>query len=222
VKIFIVIASIVLLTACNNGPKKSKPITKDSAAAVMMMQVEDVTDAVSTLLPVPISYYLKEAKKWNDKNGENWLLLYETGNYVQDNTATGASAKLSAVLYLKNDTGFVEQWNMRDFIDNCELDITCSFYEKHLSISDLDKNGMAEVMIVYALSCRGDVSPNEKKLILYEGGKKFALRGEEILIMKKDTVGGTYNPDAAFKSLPAVTQDSAVKHFQKFGLTKYE
>lgn len=218
-KLFITIPVLALLMACNQQTKESKVQTSDTTVAIST--VDDVTGAVSALLPLPTSYNLKQAKKWYDQKGENWLVLYETGAFIAQGKEF-PSAKLSAVLYLKTDTGFVQQWKMNDFVNDCELDMVCNYYDHHLSITDLDSNGVAEIMMVYALSCKGDVSPNEKKLILYEGGKKFALRGEELLIMKKDTVGGHFTPDVSFKNLPAIIQDSAVKHFQKFGVTKHE
>ncbi|MBX9783839.1 MAG: hypothetical protein K2X48_11175 [Chitinophagaceae bacterium] len=219
-KLFISLLCFLLLLGCNDPSKERKVVQTDTSVAAFS-GAEDVTGAVSALLPLPNSYNLKQAKKWYDQKGENWLVLYETGSFVAQGKEF-PSAKLSAVLYLKTDTGFVQQWKMNDFVNDCDLDLVCNYYDNHLSITDLDSNGIAEVMMVYALSCRGDVSPNEKKLILYEGGKKYALRGEELLIMKKDTTGGTYKPDESFKNLPATIRDSAIKHFQKFGVTKYE
>jgi hypothetical protein len=219
-RLFLFILLVLFLFGCNNKPSKSPVITTDSTTKTFLL-AEDVTGVVRALLPSPTSFHLREAKKWYDASGENWLVLYETGSYIPK-SKTGAAAKLAAILYQKTDSGFVKQWAMNDFITDCELDITCSFYNEHLLISDIDNNNIAEVMMVYALSCKGDVSPNTKKLILYTNGTKFAIRGEELMVMAKDTVGGTATADASFQQLPMAIQDSAMKHFQKFGLTKYE
>jgi hypothetical protein len=174
-----------LMLSCKNKKQDSKTAVQEQK---VVSEVEEVTAAVSALLPLPSSYQLKRAKKWHDVSGENWLVLYETGAYIEKGQ-TNASAKLSAVLFQKTDSGFVTKWKMIDYISDCELDIVCSFYDDHLTITDLDSNGLAEITMLYALSCKGDVSPNEKKLIMYEGTQKYAIRGEELMLLQKDTLG---------------------------------
>ena len=216
-------ASIILFMcciSCNHDPKSSKDVTTDTAA-VTFSPAEEVTGVVRALLPDPASFHLREAKKWYDATGENWLVLYETDSYIPK-SKSGATAKLAAILYQKTDSGFVKKWSMNDFIADCELDVTCHFYNDHLSVSDLDNNHIAEIMMVYALSCKGDVSPNNKKLILYTNSKKYAIRGEELMLMGKDTLGGVRHADSSFQQLPAIIRDSALKHWQKFGFAKYE
>ncbi|NCU06179.1 MAG: hypothetical protein GXC73_19655 [Chitinophagaceae bacterium] len=208
------------IISCKNKKQESTPapvIAEQKAVS----EVEEVTAAVSALLPLPSSYQLKRAKKWYDASGENWLVLYETGAYIEKGK-TNASAKLSAVLYQKTDSGFVTKWKMKDHISDCGLDITCSFYDDHLTITDLDSNGIAEITMVYALSCKGDVSPNEKKLLMYEGIQKYAIRGEELMLLQKDTLGGSWNADTAFSKAPKVFLAYAVEHWQKFGKQEFQ
>jgi hypothetical protein len=217
---FILLIAAVCLMGCSQKAKDSDKQGRDSSI-VTFRQAEDVTGVVRALFPAPNSFNIREAKKWMDATGENWLVLYETGSFIPKGS-TGATAKLSSVLFLKADSGFLPVWKVNDFITDCELDVTTSFYENHLSVSDLDQNGIAEIMMVYALSCKGDVSPHQKKLILYEGKKKFAIRGEELMIMAKDTIGGNYQIDSGFNQLPSAIKDSALSHWQKFGITKYQ
>jgi hypothetical protein len=213
-----VLLLIVLLFACKNKKGADSPVLQEQK---IVSEVEEVTAAVSALLPLPSSYQLKRAKKWHDAMGENWLVLYETGAYIEKGM-TDASAKLSAVLFQKTDTGFVKKWKMMDQVLACELDITCTFYDDHLSITDLDSNGVAEITMLYALSCKGDVSPNEKKLIMYEAGKKYAIRGEEAMILQRDTIGGNFTADSSFSKAPAVFRSFAEERWKKFGLQQYE
>lgn len=211
----------MIFISCKGKEKKQSNENKQNIESKHLSEIDEVTAAVSALLPSPNSFHLKQAKKWHDAWGENWLVLYETGPY-QNKDASTSSAKLSAVLYLKTDSGFTEQWKMIDFINDCELDLTCSFYDDHLSITDLDSNGLAEITMVYALSCKGDVSPNEKKLIMYEGRNKYAIRGEELMILQKDTIGGTNKPDSAFNNAPAPFLSFAKEHWKKFGFQKFD
>jgi hypothetical protein len=219
IRICVIIVFGVLLS-CKNKKQESAatPVVQEQN---VVSEVEEVTAAVSALLPLPSSYQLKRAKKWHDASGENWLVLYETGAYIEKGQ-TDASAKLSAVLFQKTDSGFVTKWKMKDNITNCGLDITCTFYDDHLSITDLDSNGIAEITMVYALSCKGDVSPNEKKLIMYEGGKKYAIRGEELMILQKDTIGGSWKADTSFSDAPKAFLSFAVEHWKKFGQQQYQ
>ena len=215
-----VILVLGLLLSCKNKKQEgaATPVVQEQK---VVSEVEEVTAAVSALLPLPSSYQLKRAKKWHDVSGENWLVLYETGAYIEKGQ-TDASAKLSAVLYQKTDSGFVTKWKLKDNITNCGLDITCTFYDDHLSITDLDSNGIAEITMVYALSCKGDVSPNEKKLIMYEAGKKYAIRGEELMILQNDTIGGSWKADTAFSDAPKAFLSFAVEHWKKFGQQQYQ
>jgi hypothetical protein len=209
----------LMLSCKNKKQERSKaPVVQEEK---VVSEVEEVTAAVSALLPLPSSYQLKRAKKWHDVSGENWLVLYETGAYIEKGQ-TNASAKLSAVLFQKTDSGFVTKWKMMDQIKDCELDIVCSFYDDHLTITDLDSNGLAEITMLYALSCKGDVSPNEKKLIMYEGTQKYAIRGEELMLLQKDTIGGSWKADTAFSKAPKAFLAHAVERWQKFGKQEYQ
>jgi hypothetical protein len=54
---------------------------------------------------------------------------------------------------------------------------------------------------MYKNSCHGDVSPVPTKIIMYEGIKKYALRGESrVQVSEKDYVGGSYTLDDNFKN----------------------
>lgn len=216
---YYILLVLLALFSCKGKGTKTEPVKNTEINK--LSEVEEVTAAVGALLPSPNAFQLKRAKKWHDASGESWLVLYETGAYIETGK-TNTSAKLSAVLYQKTDSGFVQKWKMNDSISNCELDITCSFYDYHLSITDLDSNGIAEIILVYALSCKGDVSPHEKKLILYEGANKYAIRGQELMILQKDTIGGTMNIDPAFSKAPAVFLSFAKNYWGRFGLQKYE
>lgn len=214
------LCTILLLFSCRDKVKQNANQVKHAEETVVS-KPEEVTAAVSALLPVPYSYQLKRAKKWHDASGENWLVLYETGSYIEKGKSN-SSAKLAAILYQKSDSGFVQKWKMNDYIQDCDLDVTCSFYDDQLSITDIDNNGYAEVTMLYALSCKGDVSPNSKKLIMYEKGKKYAIRGEELMVLQKDTIGGAMNVDASFKDAPPAFLAFAKDYWKKFGFQKYE
>jgi hypothetical protein len=205
---------VCLLAAC-----KQKPGTTSGQEPTAFSGAEEVTAAVSALLPSPHSFQLKQAKKWHDTSGENWLVLYETGSYIPK-LHTAASARLSAILYLKTDSGFVEKWRHTDGIADCTQDVICAFYENQLSVTDLDSNGLAEVTLVYALGCKGtDVVP-EKMLVLLEANRKYTLKGTVPSLVHSDSTQGIITHDTAFAAAPAVFRSFARDYWSRFGRGK--
>ncbi|MFT3679891.1 MAG: hypothetical protein QM791_06440 [Ferruginibacter sp.] len=186
------------------------------------------------LLPFSITgldsnYYkgkIVQGKKWEDKNGVNILLLttaeikYETpqaGTFGDDEGKT----ELYAYHFVMKDTPQL-LWKVYDHVGWCGLDVVCEFYKNSLTITDLDKNGEAESCFLYALSCKGDVSPDEKKLIFHRGAEKYAIRGASLLLFKNEKVGGEKKADAAFKKLPPVFLNYANKQWAAFGVEKLQ
>lgn len=66
---------------------------------------------------------------------------------------------------------------MRDGVAECDLDIVADFVPQSLRVADTDGDSLAEVSFAYRLNCAGDVSPDEQKLLVLEGGEKFIMRG---------------------------------------------
>lgn len=66
---------------------------------------------------------------------------------------------------------------VRDSVPECEYDLTAEFLPGSLDVRDDDEDGVGEVVFVYRLACRSDVSAAEQKLLLLEGGEKHILRG---------------------------------------------
>ncbi len=93
---------------------------------------------------------------------------------------------------------------MTDFVRSCYLDgLTASFIEDAFRVTDLDKNGLAEVWVAYVLDCAGAPGPMTMKIIMYEQGRKYAMRGQSrSLVNENDYRGGKYQFDEAFVSGP--------------------
>lgn len=132
------------------------------------------------------------AVKFADKNGTNYIVFGSEQNpknqtaalYVEDWVvpASGPPRNLLPV---------------RDFVERCEMGgITARFHDAAFAVTDLDKNGIAEVAFAYELACRSDVSPATYKLLLLENGKKYILRGETTVDFgNHQTAGGKFKPD---------------------------
>jgi len=169
-------------------------------------------------LPKSISYTgkLKNAVSWNDNTGTHYVVTSETG--IVDSKEAGSdgrNAELFACHYLGKDSLRLT-WRVYDFIRDCPVDLTASFVKNTFAVTDLDRNGQAEVWLMYRTVCHGDVSPSEMKIIMYENGKKYAVRGtSRIKVSEKDYEGGAYNFDPAFKAAPDVFKRYAKALWQK-------
>ena len=101
-------------------------------------------------------------------------------------------------------------------MDDCPLDLEARFLPKALTVTDLDQDGTAEVWLVYRTTCQGDVSPSTQKIILYEGPRKYAVRGtSRIVIGRGQYDGGTYTLDAAWRAAPPAFRQHATQLWQQ-------
>ncbi|WP_146185881.1 M949_RS01915 family surface polysaccharide biosynthesis protein [Flavobacterium album] len=164
-------------------------------------------------LPEGIEYEgkVKSALQWKDANGDNILITTETGIYTSKkfkHEDDGRDAELFAYHYIMKGGKPLQTWKVYDYISDCPLDIEANFVSDPPNITDLDNDGFAEVWMVYKTACRGDVSPADMKLIMYENGKKHAMRGTEKMLQgvdekgNKSYDGGTYKFDPAFTNAP--------------------
>jgi hypothetical protein len=177
-------------------------------------------EAKLTDLP-PNAYKGKVVKSlsWTDKNGAHILVLTEVAPFLSQKRKNGDDyydAELYAYLYIKKGGTYQLSWKVTDFIRQCFFDITTTFQTNALAITDLDGNGTAETWLVYRLACRSDVSPSTMKLIMYEGDRKYAIRGTCKLVMGDESYGGEMNIDSNFKNGLKVFREYAEKKWKEF------
>ena len=157
--------------------------------------------------------------QWKDKAGLNVFVITETKPVTTktNDYDESISKRLYAYVFVKNeDNKFKQVWVIEDFIDKCQVDLTLSYILKSLSITDLNKNGIAETTFLYKMSCKGDVSPNDLKLMMHEGKEKYAIRGETtIKFPNGETYGGSMKVDKSFDAAPKEFLDYASKEFRK-------
>lgn len=170
-------------------------------------------------LPAEIRYQGKIVRgaRWIDSNGENILLLTQTGIFptkgkkYEEGELICYDAEVYAYNYVRKDGKVSLLWKITDFERDCPFDLYAGFLKEALFITDLDSNGVAESLFLYELSCRSDVSPARLKLIMHEGATKYAIRGTTKLPERLG--GGEMNIDPAFKQ--------ATPAFRKFAVEKW-
>ncbi|MDO7846805.1 hypothetical protein Q5H92_10590 [Hymenobacter sp. M29] len=167
---------------------------------------------------------VKQALRYTDRTGTYCVLTTETGPVRAAKPDDGQRADLYAYQYQLPATGASTlSWQVHDFVPDCPLDLEAQFLPGSLTVTDLDQNGTAEVWVVYRTTCRGDVSPSTQKIIMREGAKKYAVRGNSrIQVGAKQYDGGDYQLDAALQTAPAVFRQHAVKLWQRYISEKLE
>lgn len=185
-----------------------------------------LTKLDSSSLPKSIKYVgqIVHAVKWQDSLGLNYLIATETGKIyskIKDEEDL-FDAYLYAYHYVVNNDSTKLIWRIYDYNKGCGLDLDFYFMGKAFAITDLDKNGLSEIWVMYKNSCHGDVSPVPTKIIMYEGIKKYALRGESrVKASAIDFIGGNYSLDDNFKNGQLVFRQYAEKLWTKNKMEKW-
>lgn len=219
----------IVFFACNNSQKETDS-TNITDSASTILQRDNSTNATITFKVLPFDkndQTFKDSIKgtpvngfsWQDAAGENRVLFTEVP--VQLNKSGHQSGAVYAYCFIKGAAGWKKNWEVKDRIDACEVDATCEYFSNSFTITDNDANDIGEVTFLYKLSCKGDVSPDDKKLIMYEGTNKYAIRGTTILQFEGVQQGGEKKIDASFTKATKPLLDFANKQWDKFGTTKY-
>ena len=179
------------------------------------------TQAISkSALPKGIRYQGKpvQAIQYQDNTGTFLALTTATGEQAQKGDDEFRQAHLYSYLYQLRGNGQTSLvWQLHDLVSDCNLDIVAEFVPGSFSITDLNKNGMAEIWVAYRIACNGDISPSELKVVMHEGTTKFAKRG-----IGKIKIGKEIQPDGGeilsdeFKQAPISFMQYASKLWSKY------
>ncbi|MFN5319740.1 MAG: M949_RS01915 family surface polysaccharide biosynthesis protein [Bacteroidia bacterium] len=226
------LACIAVLFSCGNQPVSEAKKNADSISVQSSDSVKqpaksndesiEVTEFSTADIPAELKFKgkIKEAINYKDKNGEHIVITTETGVYTSKNDENGFSnAELYAYRYTINNGTYNQTMRVNDFVYDCPLDIQAKFVENTFQITDLNNNGIAEIWVMYVTYCRSDMSPGTMKIIMYEGDTKYAIRGENKILVsdmngRKEYLGGKYTADKEIKNGP--------KEFLEFGIKLWE
>lgn len=84
--------------------------------------------------------------------------------------------------------------SLTDFVKTCGFDINCAFIDD-VQLTDIDQDNIGEIIFGYRLACRSDVSPSTQKVVLFELGDKYMLRGTSMTMGE----GGDYEAGEEFE-----------------------
>jgi hypothetical protein len=135
-----------------------------------------------------------------------------------------------------------QTWKWKGGVLNCPFDVVSEFIKDAITVSDLDRDGIAEVCFQALESCRSDVSPSGKRLVLVEEKNMYTLKGfmwlaqgpEQVMDINEKNVNlekepklkdeweqfsqlaGRYESEKEFAKAPAVFLSHARSQWLKF------
>jgi hypothetical protein len=178
----------------------------------------------SSRLKSKITGNIRHFLRWTDRLGDNMLILTISDQLRspakkaangEDCNGNCTDKELYAYHFIGKDSLL---WKLADFEKACNYDNLVEFRKDATRLTDLDQNGLAEIWIMYSSACSSDVSPRTLKLIMYQGNKKYAIRGtsQPARNMIDEKLGGKYKPDKEFEKLPPVFTDFAKNLWIKY------
>lgn len=137
---------------------------------------------------------------WQDKYGTSAFLITSTPR----NKKTGGGMLVATHLTRSGDGSWETIREYKELIKECEFDLILEpMLEEPWALTDLDKDGLAEVTFTWRADCVSDVSAAPYKVLIDEHGDKYALRGTtKIILTKEDNHGGTYDIGKEFDKAP--------------------
>lgn len=175
-RLLFLICSSIILFSCKSSDEKKKNGNDEPAT---------ITATAISAADIPASIEIKgkaaDAWRWTDKTGENILIMAYTEPYddkeINEFGEQGQTAELHSALYVKKEDSYTLVWGNDERVKSCPFDITCEFVKDATTVTDLDKNGIAEVTLLSRIACRSDVSPSDMKLLMHEGKAEYTLTG---------------------------------------------
>lgn len=132
----------------------------------------------------------------DDRLGAHVLLLTRATEQTQPMPGEGRMERtaLRALYYTKTGGAWTQEWEVKDWVD-CPVKMTkASFFTDQVTVTDLNKDGIAEVTVPYTRFCAGE--QESVKVILRQGPHKFALRGDAMVLRPgQQSFGGTFRTD---------------------------
>ncbi len=129
-------------------------------------------------IPASINYVGKiiNAVRYTDDEGEHIIVTTETGETTTKGAEDGyRDMALYAYSYKIIEGQQTLSWLVHDFVKECPVDIKANYIPNTFAVTDLNKDGKAEVWLMYTTVCHGDVSPSNMKIIMSEGIKNMLL-----------------------------------------------
>lgn len=230
ISVFIVVFFVIMAIGCNSENNDNS--TNDNSSTSNDVDVVDNQNEVVELEMLQfdpsvvsklsgIEGNFEYGYKWKDAAGFNLLIFTREEKFVPWPDADYDDMG-DFFIYLKvyHFAGTEDSYSLVRLVQDGELDgcgsppfgLDCDFFEKSITITDLDKDGYAEATFMYFDLCASELTPVPTKLIMIENGEKYAIRGDSPVI--------DYNYEGKkemdFGTAPQVLKDYASQTWDKF------
>lgn len=162
---------------------------------------------------------------FQDVKGEHLLLLTKRSSPSKSKPDPHRMERheLKATHFKKAAKGWIQEWAINDYVDCPGLDSEANFYLDKVSITDVNNDGHAEVLVPYNLFCGGGVDSKIIKIIMRTKNEKFALRGKsKIVLPGQESFGGEMEMDPLLKkNKNAAYRDHLIKIWDDICVEKY-
>lgn len=198
-KIILLIVILIgnLTTAqVNNKKGKANMLPKAEASKVF---TADVKTKLGIILPVVRTY------SYSDTNGKYYMVLTEKLDGMEDGDTVHKTIK--AFNFKSSGTELEKQWEVNDFTRKTENDypgeISMWFWTRHCVFQDIDKDGIADPIVVYGSKGDNGLDNGRVKILVYYKGEKIVIRHQNgVLDDERNT-----QVDAKFYKLPTIIQN---------------
>ncbi|WP_157730196.1 M949_RS01915 family surface polysaccharide biosynthesis protein [Tenacibaculum jejuense] len=123
-----------------------------------------------------IKYPIVRVYKYNDRTGENYLVLTERKD-IRNSIETKQNDSIQAFNFRLKNGLLKEEWSLRDFIykDKYIEESSIWFWTKYIEVKDYDGDGFMEPIIIYGTN-EEDHGDDRMKILVYHKDEKKAIR----------------------------------------------
>ncbi|WP_322366842.1 M949_RS01915 family surface polysaccharide biosynthesis protein [Pseudomonas sp. Teo4] len=188
------IGSVLLLAACEQKNFETLP-----AIPVEQLEVLGVQTPIKSV-------------HFRDRDGEGLLVLSRVDGQATDPETEQEVDKvqLKATLYGRaaEKEAFKPRWQIEQETSCPGLDLDVDFYTDVSDVSDLNKDGIAEVTVASHAFCGGGIDPHDIAIELREGQASYTITGQSLITPAgEEPIGGEREDSASLKNAPQVLRE---------------
>lgn len=149
---------------------------------------------------------------FHDREGEGLLVLSRVDGQASDPDTEEEVDKvvLKATLYGRaaSTDVFKPRWQIEQETTCAGLDLDVDFYTDVSDVSDLNKDGVAEVTVASHAFCGGGIDPHDIAIEMREGQAVYSITGQSLITPAgEEPFGGEREDSASLKNAPQVLRE---------------
>ncbi|MBZ6072439.1 M949_RS01915 family surface polysaccharide biosynthesis protein [Aeromonas schubertii] len=113
------------------------------------------------------------------------------------------------------------EFKIHDYVHKCETDAEISLIDSSVEYKNINK--LSTLLFAYKIGCVGGIEPYNIKYFAFQDGKKYALRGEEMIMTPEGVFGGENGPSPSVNlKRKKELMDYMLSKWRIFSLRKYK